>query len=525
MFEKYRENLEKQKHIQQFEAVLKNFECGDFKYLPQAYCGIIECDSNYIKRLGKALTIYLRKFSASKLIRLSETFRQISSMEYLYDWKNFDISKYANLFENKEDYKNILAIGTFHSNGYYRQQCLEKLAQYDNISHYIILRLNDWVEVVRKLAEKLIKEKITLCSPDEIFTLSIYMDKLFYSGRRNIKILNEIQSNIDDTINNHADEIDIYSIKQYDFETRKSIYKLLCKKSILSAKKFEKMIDLEKHNFCQSYLISHFLQLYTPDIQKIDEFLMHKSSYVRYYAMQYKYNQINNIWDGIENLLLDSRKAIREYAVFLLKKHTDFDIPQFYREKLNSENPLCAIIGLGETGIKSDTELIKPFLLSDKIKNTAFSISAINNLTGSENEDIYWHYLHNENTMICKSAYKAIIKSKIRYGAEKVYNEIINAESEVLKKYLINILCFNEDSWERLPYLLSILNHKAKYTNYFHNTLHKNIVYIAIEKRSVYKKISPELENKIRLSIEENKGNLLKQLIWGIEQDLKFMCK
>ncbi len=502
-----------------YENALKNIENINSNYLFTAYMGLSIYNANYTKRLGKAVTKRLSEMSSIQLIRLSETFRS-SYYNENHDWKNFNFEKCKNFFDCEEDYINVLALGTFHPVGYFRLECMKKLSEYNGNTHYFILRLNDWVEVIRNSAEEILKNKIKKCSVTEILYLTTYAEKVFHSGRRDNQFIKSIYSQFKEILDNN--NIDVYSIKSYDLYTRKIIYKFLSSDKIISSEEFETIINSEKDSFCQSYLISHFLKLYQPDIKDVDKLLNHKSFYVRYEAMQYKYRTINNIWSGFENSLLDKRRIIREYAVFLLNKHTDFNIRQFYINNINLPN---AITGLGETGSKEDDKILLPYLDSESPKIVSSTIYALNNLTDSKYSETYWNFLFNKNNSISKSAYQSIIKSKIRYGCKKVYNEMIKTNDKLLKRRLLNILCKNEDSWERVPYLIKILEKDSE-----------RIVIEAVQKRNRYKKISAELENSIRFEITEKRKNslqtklktgndIVERILWGIELDFKFLCR
>lgn len=511
-----------------YQNILNNLENNNLSYLPYAYSHTISGDRFYIKNFGKILTCIIQNTSSLQLIRLSENFRQSDYYDMDYrQWTKFNPEKYKNCFDSQTDYINFLAVGTFHSNGYYREKCLEKLSAYDNTMHYAFLRLNDWTAPVRKLAEDIISRNIRFCSVSQILFLCPYADKILNSGRRDNSFFNEIYSYMYDFISRNSDKIDAYKIKNYDFYTRKAVYRLICRNNAISCEKFRQIISFEKHGFLQSYLITHFLQLYSPDMQKINEFLMHKSSCVRYCAMQYKYNMLHDVWNGIENLLLDSRHSIREYAVFLLKKHTDFNITEFYKQNLGGTKTVWAIAGIGENGSENDAELLLPFLESDNPKIIKWTVWSLNNLTDSLYEDIYRKLLFSKNISSSKAAYKAIVKSKIRYGSEMIYNNLINASNNNnIKIYLINILCQNEDSWERLPFLLKILRLSICPEK------NKRII-MAINGRNPYKKISPVLENQIRSEIalarvktpENISFSKFSKLLQTIELELKFVCR
>lgn len=76
--------------------------------------------------------------SVKGLIRLDEECRCYPYDVYTLNWQDIDchsmLSHETLSYLSGEQYAAILRLGTFHSNGYFRQMCMEKLAQYpDNL--------------------------------------------------------------------------------------------------------------------------------------------------------------------------------------------------------------------------------------------------------------------------------------------------------------------------------------------------------------------------------------------------------
>ena len=59
-----------------------------------------------------------------QVIQLSEKFRQYTSLEWEIDWRSLDIREKRDWFQSKEDYYWVLALGSFHPNGYYLEPFL-----------------------------------------------------------------------------------------------------------------------------------------------------------------------------------------------------------------------------------------------------------------------------------------------------------------------------------------------------------------------------------------------------------------
>lgn len=75
----------------------------------------------------------------------------------------------------QEQYVAILCMGTFHSNGYFRQSCMEELAQYEESLPFLVIRLNDWVEEIRNSAYDLVMYRIKTCGIKELFICNAYV--------------------------------------------------------------------------------------------------------------------------------------------------------------------------------------------------------------------------------------------------------------------------------------------------------------------------------------------------------------
>jgi len=287
---------------------------------------------------------------------------------------------------------------------------------------------------------------------------------------------------------------------------------MLFSQKVLSSSLARLTMKTERNKFLKSYIMCKYIELYKPNINEIDLLLRDKNYLVRYTAAQYKYNRLNNLWDGAEELLLDKSRTIREYVVFLFRKHTEFDVVQFYKDQLDSEECIYAVLGLGECGSKHDIELIMPYLNSENTKLVSATLTAIRQLNGYESSGIYWEYLFHSCISISKTAYLMIQKSKSQYGASRVYNVLIKCKDLDIKRYLILILT-NENSWERLPYLLKLYQYEDGQLQFY---IHK-----AIAKRNPFARVSMELADFIKCTISEQQEILPKELVWEIEHDLQ----
>lgn len=505
----------KSKRADVLEKALNSLESGDFSQLHIAYSGIIENKRNYeyINRLGSAISVMLDKMSCTEKIRLAENFRQYSSMEWYADWEKFNVSELQSTVNKEQDFISILIIGSIHSNGYYREKCLRIMSGYKTALPFIILRINDWIENIRNIAESQAFEMCAKCTAAELIYIMPYITKVNNSERRDNEKINALYKMIIHYIKQDITENDILQIaKIKDFYTKKYAYIMLFSQKVLSSSLAKLTIKTERNKFLKSYITCKYIELYKPDIDEIDILLKDKNYLVRYTSAQYKYNRLNDLWNGAEELLLDKSRTIREYAVFLFRKHKDYDVAQFYRDQLVDAESIYAVLGLGECGSKNDINLILPYINSQDSKLVSAALTAIRQLSDYESAEIYWEHLFHECISISKTAYLMIQKSKSQYGANRIYDALIRCESKGVKRYLILILT-NENSWERLPYLLKLYQYEDEQLQfYIHN---------AIAKRNPFARVSENLAFLIKATISEQRDILPKELVWKIEHDLQ----
>ncbi len=472
-------------------------------------------DKELVKKAGIALEQYVSSQNTKQMIRLSERIREFK--DWFIDWKLVDLNRKRSWFEADSDYKCSLIIGSYNSNGYYRERCTDLLAEFPDTLTYLMIRTNDWVDVIRKKSFLLVMDRIKECDITELVPAIQVLEKLRYSGRIERKDFESIEKAFYERMEKSLGCIPLDKIYLCEFDTRKYIYRLIISRNVLDFEQINLLLEYEKHSFCKQILILGILNKYGCDIEQVDIYLMNKNAVVRRHALEYKYNIIKDTWDGLSDILLDINRSVRSLASFIIRRHTDLSLIDFYIEHLNDDNPLPAIIGVGENGGKKEGKLLLPFLKTDSVKIIRATLEMLGITLGIDCYDIYLEYLQSEEYGIVKSAYKAIKTAGIRYGAKYLYDICINAKSPQIIKYALRLIQV-EDSWERLPFLLELYSREdfLPYINY---------IYPAICTRSMYVHVSKEQSELIKKILEEKKDVLSEGLAKAILFEMKFVLK
>lgn len=314
-------------------------------------------------------------------------------------------------------------------------------------------------------------------------------------------------------IKKEKQSIDWNAIHTKEISIKRIIYTIVITYSILD---FEEQIELllkEKDHACKVILFKNNLQKYS--IEQLDYFLDNKNNYIRFYALEEKYGRLQEEFKDITKYLFDKSIRIREFAIYILKKqgYSQKDIMQYYINKVYEKNNEVAIVAVGQQGTSEHITLLLPFLVSEDVKIKKATIKALG-LLNYHDTGLYWNYLCDTNVSLSKAAFDAIIKNRIRYGSEKLYALFISAKEEHIRNYALKLLV-EEDSWDRLPYLLKLYNceDKAK----------RNVIQRKAHHRNYYKKISKEEAENIRNVILQIK--LPETLIREILFDLRFIVQ
>lgn len=490
---------------------------GDKSYIHIVYSAFAFGDKDLTRVAGSVIRMHLEEYSMNQMIKLSESFRQYTSLEWSIEWRNVCLKDIISSFEQEKDYIYSLILGSFHPNGYFREKCIIELSKYQDTLAYIVLRLNDWVDSVRKCAYDLVFMKLEKCSINELFQTTLPMSKVKSSKRRNIGELMKIYDVITKRIEDEIQIIPLNSICYYDFDIRKNIYKLLFSKKVFEKEKADYLLERERHSFCKSLIISGILEFNECSMEQITIYLKNEDSNVRRKALEYKFSLLENSWDGLEEMLLDKNSGIRELVTFILNRYAHMNVLKYYIDHLTDIKPAIAIIGVGNNGNKEQVGLLLPFLIHKDEKIIRITIVALGKLMGYDGYDLYWKYLFDKRSGVSKAAYLSIRKSLIHYGAEKLFFAYKSNETHHVKRYLA-LLIMQENSWQRLPYLLYL------YDNEDLAEL-RDKIRLKIINRDMYGKIDGKQVDFINKVIDERKDIFPTKLIEDIQFDIKCMMR
>ncbi len=498
------------------DKAIEQAEKRDLSVLKTVYCTFATGDTDRIRRAGACIRMALQDLSILQMIRLDEQFRWCTSLEWGIDWRKISLKSIRNEFANENDYVYALILGSFHPNGYYREQCMKDMAEFEVTLPYLLLRLNDWVMPVRKAAAGYCLNKVPKACLEEIAKSSIVFEKLQRSSRCENNDLNAIEESIRKRIYCLHPEINPDSLVKYDFHTRKAFYKILIANEDLSFELLNRILDREPHGNCKILLINTLISRKECTADCLDRYLENKAACVRRKVLEHKYEILHDTWNGLEVKLLDESRGVREYTAFIIRRHTDINIRDFYVKHLRDSHPETAIAGLGECGNKDDWTLLLPFLKRSEKSILKVVLRALGNFSEFDASELLWSYLEKEEIVIVKTAYQVILKREYYYGAKKIYEALEKNPGTASEKYYLRLL-MREKSWDRLPYVISL------YARGLFPEEERQLA-AAIERRYMYEKVPHAAIEKVVQALEQYRLFMPKQMIERSEFDLKLIA-
>lgn len=468
------------------------------------------------KIVAQSLLEMLNSLSAKKWYTFSDSCRGYCRSNYLIprsiSQADLTIEKYPHLSD--EEFAALLCIGTFHYNGYFREECLRKLADYNDHLRYFYIRMNDWVKEIRDASTEILKELLPKCSLYHIIRDTSIFERLHFSNRRSEKHFDEIFSIICERIKNELNAEHIRQLLGEEPFVRNSFYRFGCQNELFSKEILEFIIEHEPFGNSKERVLLHKLSKFGCSDSDYERYIRHKCPNVRYIALLKRYEKLNNAWDGLEELLTDNASKVRSLTAFIMKKFKGFDARNYYLGLLGTKNTSIALNDLGTYGTKADAETVKNFVFSDNNSIALKALHSYGKLMGADGADFYWEQLCSEDTQMCIEAYRIITSNRILFVTDSIWKEYQLRSGTVNGNYFIFLLC-NQTDWERMKYLVKLYADET-----LDDTL-KAKVSFSLHRRNMYKVLPAKTANELTSVIYEHKnklGKLADELLFDISK-------
>ncbi|WP_070120912.1 HEAT repeat domain-containing protein [Bacillus marinisedimentorum] len=438
---------------------------NDLTKVPIAFSFLLTHSNDLKKRTVEALHLCLSQLTSKEVLALDTLFRNRTSMDWSYDWKN-ESPKNLYFSDISDDEKvTVLGLGTFHPNGFFREKALKLLGAFETGREvpFLLLRCNDWVFEVRNIAKSLIHNRIKVSYAEQIVKHLPIVFKLKNSNRVDHSVL--IEKVVTLLLQQEAVPFLHKGTKSKDNKIRYFSYKIMIYSNMFKRSSLVEYLKLEKEPHSRLLLFNEIMNDINENefnayysILKRDKFPKIRAEVL---LKSYTFNPHQSRED-LEKALFDKSGTIRSIARFLLKKLGITDFASYYIKVINhphNENLRGALLGIGEVGDKNHIEAVLPFLESEKAGNVKAAIRAISMLDANNYRSEFIKMLSHDHNGIAKEARKALQKT--------FYNDKVNEIYRVYKegktphsKYNAAILLASLPKWDSIRFIIEFyVNH------------------------------------------------------------------
>lgn len=428
----------------------------------------------------------------------------------------------------------ILKILCCHPNGYIRYKAIKTLAEnsIQDAIPFLIIRANDWVEEIRILClatlNSIVKNEL-ICHFVELLPL---LEQLKIKGRTEhmydrIQFIRKIES----VLATQCSDALFRKINSHEIIITRYAFAILAN----SDSKIEQLLTATLNNSDIIIKVNAFnlaSKRYDPNqfliyLNKIkDDKLMLIRKMVLYAFIEHYPDQAKGV---LENALLDRSRSIRKLSRYYLKQQGISEFSDYYREALTRQDKTIkqAILGLSESGNKSDFRYIRPFISERSSRLNSAIINAAFKMQPEDWKNVITQLLSNPDSATLKSFANCILENQESYTFEEILELVYKKNNLMHIHYFIRTLSNGHyDRWVVLNFILCelemITDHDIKvvFETYLHTWINHNSPNM-IFTRPCHEKSKTCLDKANNLLKDNPTNSLYKELLGNIKCFIK----
>jgi hypothetical protein len=440
----------------QLNKHISSLQAGKYGAIPWIFCVFAESDAKSKSVAARALYAALETMTFDGLVRVDEQMRQITSMEWSISWRDYSLDNFFTAGMSEAERRAVVVFASFNPNGYIREKAVRLMKSYAGTLPFAILRQNDWVSQVRIAAGDTADYRLQHLSQGELIAALPFADKLGRSGRTQSG--NTYIKRIYNVLTSKLGEYDLnVGLNSNNIHTRRICINALFKSGSIRYDLAFEQLKIESDPFLRAGIFRRLVSAGQNMESVIDRFLKDKYPLNRLLAFQYiSETDQSKALQVAKQLLLDKSAAVRESARDIINGVVlDFDCRAFYISNITVKTA-PAILGIGETGVADNTDIIDEYLKSLPIAVTCAAMTAVMRLDGKKYAAVITEFLKDGRAGIVKTARNLILKS---YSPDYMrILEIFRTTSYVNTKQKCFSILLTASKWQRLIYILEALN-------------------------------------------------------------------
>jgi HEAT repeat protein len=365
---------------------------------------------------------------------------------------------------------SILGLISFHRNGYVRHEAVRLLAEVHDGTElaYLLIRLNDWVEPIRRDAQAAIEQRLVNDNLVHfVRNVSLVIRLLALRRHDHSSIVRRVVEMLVEVGN---EECLLSMLRSSNRRTRRCVVTLALD---LVGKHHARIVrfgvtsdDPVLRVWCCRLVRPLFAAGEAKEVLeklKRDRFHPVRSEAYRNEA-EGQPDEAMTIW---KEALLDSSRSVRELARWQLGKLGLQDVAAVYRNALaRTPHSLPALLGLGETGNESDLSVIRSYLKATLSSRRRAAIRGLARVGGDAVTDELIECLQDDSPTMAREV-RQRLEEPGRVLKGELLLAIVNEDGRLHCRQEAIRAIFSMGKWKSLPWLIRAAGHSDRDTAAF----------------------------------------------------------
>jgi HEAT repeat protein len=435
------------------DEIAASKELAAFPYLVRIWLESNELANDSLRAMSQLLATA----SAEEVLELEDELRRTWNWVFPAGWRRMQPSDVLRLLKGVESPTTALGVLSWHPNGRVREQAVRQLDLIRDGSEvpYLLIRLNDWVEAVRREARQSVLERLTHGQAALFFEHLYLVVRLIDCHRDDhsvvvTRVLQELtaskaEAKLTEALNSHSRYVrrTCYRLAMAIEGSHRSIIVRYCLRS------GDAVLRLWASRDARQVLSVDELKR-AVQVMSCDGFMP-----VRREALSILKEQFpDRALAALKEALLESGVSMREFARFHLRKLGIGNTVAFYRDAVMAGRKFpSAIAGLGEVGTAEDAELLIPFMRARSASVRAAATRAVGALAGDQNAHALLQMVLDDSKRVSLEAQRALNR-RLEFVSTQDLANIFRTDRRLHVRWAVLRLLKKVDTWQAMPYLI-----------------------------------------------------------------------
>ena len=450
------------------------------------------------------IAFLLKLVPSIELIRLNESLGGYYWGYVSERWNKIKPEEVRSFLASTSD-KSVGNLLSFHKNGYVRHAAIEFLSQVMSGEElrFLLIRQNDWVASISEDAQAMVRNRIT---SDYLCHFASETDLLFHLLKCKRRDLSKTVSSYIDLLIEPEHRDQIHSAVSFCCKRTGRLFVrhllgrdgdhlaetvragLASSDSVVRTNCLKRAFDCLEKDECNAV---------------VENLLSDKFIHVRIEANELKAKLSSSVEVVWRRCMFDKSRALRETAMFYLRK-SNCDVAELYRSKLaDSPNSLPALSGLVSSGDASDLQVFLGYMESPLASRRAEAVRGVGQVGSKSEVLLVQKMLLDESTRVVRAAYQQLQPIAKTVDSGFLFGLLEKCKATAGYDAILRLL-MEKGRWASLNYLIR----SSGSSNQTLADQAMTLVDFTFSQNRVFTQPSLEQRTQIQLAIDESRASI-----------------